>query len=214
MGTAYNAAIVSDSLALVLDAGNPRSYPGTGTAWYDLSGLGNHFTLNNTPTYNTSNGGLLTFSGGSHAVNTASAPTLAVAATTHSVWFRTTTVSAGYQLLYGSSGQPKLYLNGQAVWLYQVGGSTGNVIAINTWYNVTATSDTTGTRYYLNGALIYTQGAATWSTTPATYKVGQDPSGSSQSFSGSIPVVHVYRRALTENEVLQNFSALRGRYGI
>lgn len=214
MGTAYNAAIVSDSLVLALDAGNPRSYSGTGTAWFDLSGLNNHFTLNNSPTYSSSNGGTLTFSGGSHAINSASAPTLAVAAVTNSVWFRTTTVSAGYQLLYGSSGQPKLYLNNQAAWLYQVGGATGNVVSVNTWYNLTATSDTTGTRYYLNGTLIYTQGAATWSTVAATYKVAQDPSGSSQSFSGNISAVHVYSRALTENEIAQNFNALRGRFGI
>lgn len=47
--------IVTDGLALYLDAGNRVSYPGSGTAWYDLSGNQNHFTLYNTPTY-TGNG--------------------------------------------------------------------------------------------------------------------------------------------------------------
>ena len=36
--------IVQDGLVLALDAGSTRSYPGTGTTWYDLSGNENNFT--------------------------------------------------------------------------------------------------------------------------------------------------------------------------
>jgi len=54
MGIHYNASIVADnSLILALDAKNPKSYPGTGQLWKDLSGKGNDFTLlAETPTYN------------------------------------------------------------------------------------------------------------------------------------------------------------------
>lgn len=45
-----------DSLILHLDAANPKSYPGTGTTWYDLSGNGNNATLFNSPIYNVNNG--------------------------------------------------------------------------------------------------------------------------------------------------------------
>ena len=41
--------IVKDGLILYLDAANPKSYPGSGTTWYDLSGHGNHATLYNSP---------------------------------------------------------------------------------------------------------------------------------------------------------------------
>jgi len=34
--------IVSSGLILNYDAGNSSSYPGTGTTWFDLSGLGNN----------------------------------------------------------------------------------------------------------------------------------------------------------------------------
>jgi prepilin-type N-terminal cleavage/methylation domain-containing protein len=37
--------IVKDGLVLHLDAGNPASYPGTGTTWFDLSGNNNNGTL-------------------------------------------------------------------------------------------------------------------------------------------------------------------------
>jgi hypothetical protein len=48
---------------LHLDAANPKSYPGSGTAWRDLSGGGNNSTLTNGPTYNNANGGSIVFDG-------------------------------------------------------------------------------------------------------------------------------------------------------
>jgi hypothetical protein len=41
MATNYNPRIVTDGLVLCLDAANPKSYPGSGTTWYDLSGNSN-----------------------------------------------------------------------------------------------------------------------------------------------------------------------------
>ncbi len=40
--------IVTDGLVLALDAANPKSYPGSGTTWYDLSGNNNNATLSST----------------------------------------------------------------------------------------------------------------------------------------------------------------------
>lgn len=57
MGLAHGGDIVSDGLVLCLDAGNVRSYPGSGTSWNDLSGNGNNATLVNSPIYNTGNKG-------------------------------------------------------------------------------------------------------------------------------------------------------------
>jgi hypothetical protein len=46
-----NGPIVTDGLNLWLEAENPNSYTGTGTAWNDLSGNGNNGTLVNGPAY-------------------------------------------------------------------------------------------------------------------------------------------------------------------
>ena len=47
MSTYFGPEISTDGLALLLDAGNPRSYPGTGTTWFDISGSGGtNFTIN------------------------------------------------------------------------------------------------------------------------------------------------------------------------
>jgi hypothetical protein len=50
MAISYNSKIVTNGLVLCLDAANPRSYPGTGTNWFDVSGLGNHHTIIGSPT--------------------------------------------------------------------------------------------------------------------------------------------------------------------
>ena len=55
--------IVTDGLVLCLDAANPKSYPGSGTTWTDLSGNGNNGTLVNGVGYNSDNGGSLSFDG-------------------------------------------------------------------------------------------------------------------------------------------------------
>ena len=51
MGVAYNTSIVRNGLVLYLDAANKKSYPATGTTWFDLSGNGRNGTLTNGPTY-------------------------------------------------------------------------------------------------------------------------------------------------------------------
>ena len=63
MSTRYNARIVSDKLMLHLDAANPKSYPGSGTTWKDLSDRGHDMTLVNGPTFNSGFGGYLKFDG-------------------------------------------------------------------------------------------------------------------------------------------------------
>jgi hypothetical protein len=57
-------SIVTTGLILSLDAGNPSSYPGSGATWTDTI-QSKAFTLFNTPTYSSNNGGYLSFAPGS-----------------------------------------------------------------------------------------------------------------------------------------------------
>ena len=64
MAVSYaNKQIVTDGLVLALDAGNHRSYPGSGTTWTDLSGEGNNGTLTNGPVFDSGNLGSIDFDG-------------------------------------------------------------------------------------------------------------------------------------------------------
>lgn len=55
MANLYGPRIVTNGLVLCLDAGNNKSYPGSGSTWYDLSGNNYHFTINSSA-YAVSNG--------------------------------------------------------------------------------------------------------------------------------------------------------------
>ena len=91
----------------------------------------------------------------------------------------------------------------------------GNVLSSAAYTNVTAvvnTNDKTISKY-INGVLIGSQTLTNAITAPGptgTYKVNSG----SQTWSGFIPYVKFYNRALSPAEVKQNFNALRGRYGI
>ena len=60
MGLFHSPKIITDGLVLLLDAGNPKSYSGSGTTWNDLSGNGNHGT-NANMTFETDKGGVFDF---------------------------------------------------------------------------------------------------------------------------------------------------------
>ena len=59
MAIAYNTSIVRNGLVVHLDAANTKSYPGSGTVWYDLSGLGRNLIIYGSPTFNSA--GYFTF---------------------------------------------------------------------------------------------------------------------------------------------------------
>ena len=96
MGLAHSPSLVMNGLTLCLDAGNTKSYPGSGTTWTDLSGKGNTGTLVNTPTYSGVNGGTLSFNGSSQYVNCGNATNLQITVGTISAWFNANNGNSGY----------------------------------------------------------------------------------------------------------------------
>ena len=63
MAFSFSSKVVTDGLVLYLDAANTKSYPGSGTAWSDLSRSGNNGTLTNGPTFNSARGGAIVLDG-------------------------------------------------------------------------------------------------------------------------------------------------------
>ena len=55
--------IADSSLVLWLDASQPASYSGTGNTWTSISSVSSAITLFNSPTFTTSNGGVISFDG-------------------------------------------------------------------------------------------------------------------------------------------------------
>lgn len=95
MASSIAPNIVTDGLILYLDAANTKSYPGSGTAWFDISGNNNHFTLYNSPTLNPSK--YFTFDGiDDYARSTSTLNLSLYSAITVLIWFQ--------PLSYPSSG--------------------------------------------------------------------------------------------------------------
>lgn len=163
--------IVNNGLVLHLDAGNSRSYPGTGTAWIDLSGNGNTSTLVNGVSYNTVNNGRFTFD---KVNDNVSVPSINRGInTTIEIVFSTTSVSTDTsvrQYLYTQQRNPPVlaaytYQERQGIHIagnklvfqylneinnaHQVRAET--VLVPNTWYHAIVTLNYDIAQCFING---------------------------------------------------------------
>lgn len=215
--------IVRDGLVLYMDAGNTKSYPGTGTVWTDLK---NSYpgTLSGA-TYSSLYNGCMSFNGVDNYVELSSitlptnitvsawiyrtgAPTgfnpiVELGSSSGSRYFRF--VSLNYTLCFGNDGQTNNF--------YRTNTSFS---LLNTWYNVVAMYDGTY-RIFVNGieTTVYqnTGAYAAWLT--SKLNIGYRPYDSTvKSFTGFIPMVKIYNRALTPTEVLQNYNTTKPRFGL
>lgn len=91
--------------------------------------------------------------------------------------------------------------------------SSAGSITQNAWQYVGIRFDGTNKTIWKNGEIIATQAAAV-SSASNTEQLRIGEGNANELFNGSITQVAIYNRALSNNEVLQNFNAIRGRYGI
>lgn len=223
MGVAYNPSIVTNGLVLYLDAANNRSYPGTGTAWSDLSGNGYNGTLVNSPTFSTSNNGVINFTGANDYVNLGN-PFEASTNFTIVVWVKNSSSGQGGMFTKGE-------VNDSTEWGLSFGFSNpllivarcrGTAQALSaSWvpyttgyhqisYSVIGSSSS---RLFVDGVQVASN---TLSISPAA-TIGNLQiafHGTSYYFNDSIASVLYYNRALSSEEISQNFNAIRGRFGI
>lgn len=221
-----------NGLVLYLDAANDRSYPTSGTTWTDISGFGSNGTLTNGPTFNSGNAGSIVFDGSNDFVNvtpfSSNFPS-GSAARTMCAMFRATTVAGGREIFgigANTGGGTR-----SALWIDATRGIgiesqvplvlTTDWPGINNWVYLCVVIPSTNifsSLIYVNGSLVSSTNYGTdltlnTATTAAT--IGTVPTATSaHMFSGNISSIKLYNRALTADEVLSNFNAIRGRYGI
>ena len=221
MGVTYNPKTVTNGLVLALDAANVKSYPGSGTTWTDMSGQGNHGTLTNGPTYDANNKGTIVFDGVNDYVNIPNVLSSISGSNFHafSFWFNSSNTTADtIPFSSGLAGNYYIQLN-SSVFYVQIGPSYRTYslsTSINTWYNVCFVKNGINDAgdLYINSSLKSSYTGSITSTPSGLSSLFLGKYYSGYLFVGNIPQVSIYNRALSANEVLQNFNALRGRYGI
>ena len=223
MGVYAGPEISSDGLVLLLDAGNTKSYPGSGTTWTDLSGRGNTGTLTNGPTYSSANGGYFSFgSAGSQRTSfTYQTPQqTASTAFTWSIWTYPVANSDSYVLMgYRGTTPLKFYkLTTQKFEMYPA--EIFFLFTLNVWQNICVIYDGTqgGTdnmKMYVNGTQVGLRDGdqPDLLNSAMPFFVGGDPDAS-EFATARIGQVSIYNRALSAAEVSQNYNATRGRYGL
>lgn len=100
-------------------------------------------------------------------------------------------------------------------------GSPNYVAPANKWNLATVTRDNSTIKIYVNGNLVTTVTGATipsntsWITyAGGSLTLGRVTSNNLINYKGKIAITRIYNRPLSDSEVLQNFNANRGRFGL
>ena len=208
-----------------------------GTTWTDLSGNGNNGTLTGGPTYSSSNGGSIVFDGSndyvsgptfSSVLNYQTSGTIecffkiisspsadfvdiwgfANQSTTRVIWFESSTIVLDnlrfvWRLSSGSLG---------AIDTNIAPSTNRNINQVVCSYEVISTDITF--RVYINGTFYNSSTVSGSLTNSPSLPLSIGGNLGIQSFNCNIYNFKIYNRALTAQEISQNFNAMRGRFGI
>jgi hypothetical protein len=243
--------IITDGLVMYLDAANPKSYPGSGTTWGDLSGNGNNATLVNGPTFDSENSGSILFD---RVNDFASLSEIDIPAPwTTEIVFKTnvsTLTNNWRQTLIGNStdlqpGLIRLFVDNSSGLkrtriILGVINSTGGARTITvyptpygssyvdyqlqddfwkdkifSWTISTIPRGTANQGYsnYLNGEFISRPSVTIGDDINLKFdQIGKRID--TERFGGNIYSIRIYDRALTEEEVVQNWNVTKSRFGL
>lgn len=235
MGLSHSPKIVTDGLVLCLDAANLKSYPGSGTTVNDISSYKTNATIYQA-TYADGHFILDGVDDNLYISNlSTNAPQIYSLTNTLSleIIFNPNSVGGddgsalircglGTDLTFGlfyERTNRRFYFHWYDT-TFQISYSSSNIITLDTWNIGTVVRNGSSVSFYINGNLINTNTGLTNTTpVPANLGIGATRAGTTigttgQDFAGKIACVKIYNKALSAAEVLQNFNALRGRFGI
>lgn len=229
----YNGPkIVTEGLVLNLDSGNPKSYPGSGTVWNDLSGNGNHATLTSVSANNTYGPYGFSFAGDD----------VGYIETNSTLSFGN---SWTYEIVMYNNGDTR-FIPFQTVGRETINTDFGYNIDPNRKYQIFLGSDFTSWQTFVtdlacenytfislqvtmnNGTgNVYFSTPQSGFTRPiinGSYNSGQSSTeklywgryhgGNGYALNGAIYTTKIYNRALTDVEIIQNYNATKSRFSL
>ena len=116
-----------------------------------------------------------------------------------------------WQIMMGPSSELNLYKAGVGY----IVTSRSSGFSNNTWINVVVTrSGTTVTMYANNNVIATVTDSTSYGTVTGNLNIGIDGDNSSEPFPGKISTVQIYNRALTAQEVKQNYQQYKTRFNL
>lgn len=220
------------NLLVYLDSGNSSSYSGSGSTWTDLVAPTNNATLINTPTYSSSDGGIIQFDDVS--LEYATIPNIGnLSQWTVETWVRITgslsskvsaivcnqfDLSTKLNFSIGTNNAPTN--RNIAVGFFDGAWRTtaGFVPTLNTWYQIVGTYDGTTIRQYVNG--VANGGTLSYSGTPQSggevrlMRRWDETLSAGNLIDGDLAIVKIYNSALSSGDILQSFNDNKSRFGL
>jgi hypothetical protein len=216
MALGHSPQIVRDGLVLYLDPANTKSYPGTGTTFFDLSKNTNATLINGVSISNN----IIILDGVNDYINTNRDINLS-GSITYEFVLRVNTVTAN-KVLFG-----KYTGSGSDMWIgvrTDLQRLTAGFYSLNSTfpitdnqirhYSITYNSATGATVLYINGELNFNSSVTSRTNPGGNLMIGKFGESSTFYFPGELGFAKIYNTALSQEQVKQNFEATRGRYGI
>jgi hypothetical protein len=236
MSTVQNSKIVTDGLVLCLDAANTKSYVSGSTTWNDISRGGNTGTLVNGPTFNSGNGGSIVFDGvDDYVTDIGTTSTFSFIQNTGvftiNAWVKPNVLGTAMYFIGnndGTTGGKGFYIgklsNNRFNFSLTYGASGLSILTFQlvnyytdtNWVNVTISSNGLNAIAYKNGTRFGTSNNITILSTGDSTRnlaIGRI-NNTGGNWSGSIAQTSIYNKALTAQEILQNYNATKSRFGL
>jgi hypothetical protein len=240
MGLGHSPSIVMNGLVYSLDAGNLRSYSGSGLTVNGLvGGIGG--TLVGGVGFTSANSGSFIFDGANDYIQLIK-PNI-TNSTTISLWINQQAIDSDKTLINNendSTGIGNFHLffdtlenfsgrtNTYSINFFDNNGTSSSRLAfetnsysLNNWVNFTITfvsNSATGIRGYKNSIESNFSGVSSIGvndiSATSDFKLGKRTISDSRYFNGNISQVQIYNRALTAAEIRQNYNATKKRYGL
>lgn len=212
--------IVTDGLVLYLDASNVESYPKTGTIWFDLSGNGHDAIMSNLTSANwVTKDGIKTFETNDTPNQGFRVPSFPFSAVgrTYEIWLNSKSFAIGWQTWFDDNATERILFGTSSnnIQIYPTHNFSGGLV-VDTWYQLLYTlvgDNGTNAIAYKNAEVV---GSGNYSSdltsgTGTLYILG-DPG--SEITSCYCPIVRVYNRVLSPEEILQNYNVTKYRYSM
>jgi hypothetical protein len=195
--------------------------------WADLIGTNNLFLINS-PTYSSTESGTLSFNGTTNNAITSSSIAYSEN-TSWDIWINRTSSVNAYNMFmgnflpyFGARSANNFIFSNSIDGIQTTIESSGVTIQNNTWYHLVGTTEYNGTtttmKLYINGALNPITATANGKQFNYGYKFnigdGRPFDYPWYPFNGKIGSVKIYNKTLSASEVLQNYNALKSRYGL